>query len=118
MFNKWTSKINNNLYVGSSIELSNRFTRYFNRSYLKSKNYVISKALLKYGYEKFSLEILEYCDASIVLKREQYYLDLFNPIYNIAKTAGSSLGIKRSDGTKLKLVNHLKVYILEIRVSY
>ncbi len=39
----------------SSIELSNRFTRYFNRSYLKSNNYVISKALLKYGYEKFTL---------------------------------------------------------------
>jgi len=55
-----------------------------------------------------SLEILEYCDASIVIKREQYYLDLFNPIYNIAKTAGSSLGIKRSVETKLKLSKSLK----------
>ena len=66
---KWTNNRNNNTSVGSSIELSNRFTRYFNRSYLKSNNYVISKALLKYGYEKFTLEILEYCDASIVLER-------------------------------------------------
>jgi group I intron endonuclease len=88
---KRINKINNNIYVGSSIELSNRFTRYFNRSYLKSNNYIISKALLKYGYEKFSLEIIEYCDASIVLIREQYYLDLFNPIYNIAKTADHHL---------------------------
>src|SRR5258706_145048 len=66
-FIKSNSKFNSNLilkhsqfyyfnpYVGSSIELSNRFTRYFNRSYLKSNNYVISKALLKYGYEKFTL---------------------------------------------------------------
>jgi len=52
---KWTNKINNNIYVGSSIELSNHFARYFNRSYLKSNNYVISKAFLKYSYEKFSL---------------------------------------------------------------
>ena len=108
---KWINKINkinNNIYVGSSIELSNRFTRYFNRSYLKSNNYTIFWALLKYGYEKFRLEILEYCNASIVLKREQYFLDLLNPIYNIAKTAGSSLGIKRSVETKIKIRKSLK----------
>jgi len=35
---KRINKINKNIYIGSSIELSNRFTRYFNRSYLKSNN--------------------------------------------------------------------------------
>jgi len=46
---------------------------------------MIYKALLKYGYSKFSLEILEYCDPKDLTKREQYYLDLLKPNYNILK---------------------------------
>jgi hypothetical protein len=33
-------------------------------------------------------EILEYCEPSKVLEREQYYIDLLKPEYNILKTAG------------------------------
>lgn len=56
----------------------------------------ISKALLKYGYSNFSLEILEYCNKEDVLLREQYYLDLLKPEYNILKIAGNSFGYKHS----------------------
>ena len=35
------------------------------------------------------LEILEYCLQSELLEREQYYLDLLVPEYNILKTAYS-----------------------------
>jgi group I intron endonuclease len=52
----------------------------------------ISRALLKYGYSNFKLEILEYCEPSNCLEREQYYLDSLNPEYNILKIAGSCLG--------------------------
>jgi len=58
---------------------------------------IIGKALLKYGYSNFSLEILEYCDPSKCIEREQYYIDLFEPEYNIFKIAGSSLGLKHTD---------------------
>lgn len=36
---------------------------------------VINKALLKYGYSKFKLDILEYCDPKELAIREQYYMD-------------------------------------------
>lgn len=75
--------------------LNDRFRRYFNYSYLSSSKRgasLISKALLKYGYAGFRLEILEYCPVSIVLAKEQFYLDKFNPEYNILKIAGSNLG--------------------------
>jgi hypothetical protein len=36
---------------------------------------VIYKAILKYGYSDWKLEILEYCDPKDVLVREQYYID-------------------------------------------
>ena len=53
---------------------------------------VINKALLKYGFSNFKLEILEYCDLDNVIEREQYYINLLKPEYNILDTAGSSLG--------------------------
>ena len=65
---------------------------------------LICKALLKYGYAGFRLEILEYCSISIVLDREQFYIDKLNPEYNILKIAGSNLGYKHSEAS-LKLMS-------------
>jgi hypothetical protein len=38
---------------------------------------------LLYGHYDFDLEILEYCDKELILDREQYYIDMLNPTYNI-----------------------------------
>lgn len=87
--------------------LNDRFRRYFNHSYLSSSKRgasLICKALLKYGYAGFRLEILEYCSISIVLDREQFYIDKLNPEYNILKIAGSNLGYKHSEAS-LKLMS-------------
>lgn len=46
-----------------------------------------------------TLEILEYCDRSIVINREQYYLDKYEPDYNILTKAGSSLGFRHYEQT-------------------
>jgi group I intron endonuclease len=48
------------------------------------------------------LEILEYCDTSNTYEREQHYLDLLKPKYNILTKAGSSLGHKHSEETLIK----------------
>jgi group I intron endonuclease len=44
----------------------------------------------------------------LLIKREQYFIDLFKPEYNICKKAGSSLGRKHSEESiakiKLKLI--------------
>jgi group I intron endonuclease len=46
---------------------------------------------------------LEYCDKKETLIREQYYLDLLKPEYNILKKAGSALGFKHSEEAKIKM---------------
>ena len=51
---------------------------------------------MKYDYSNFNLEILEYCDNKSLFSREQCYLDLLKPEYNICKMAGSMLGFKHS----------------------
>lgn len=48
---------------------------------------IIYKALLVYDYVNFTLEILEHCESSVLLEREQYYIDLLKPNYNILKIA-------------------------------
>ena len=72
----------------------------------------IHKAILKHGYSNFKVEILEFCSKEEVLAREQYYLDLLKPSYNILVRAGSSLGFTHSEETiaKFKETRKNKVY--------
>jgi hypothetical protein len=39
--------------------------------------------LLKYGYEEFTITILEYCEINELVNREQYYLDNYILLYNL-----------------------------------
>jgi len=43
------------------------------------------------------LIILEYCGASSLLQREQFYINTIQPAYNILPVAGSSEGSKWSE---------------------
>jgi len=53
-------------------------------------------AIVKYGLENLTLEILEYCCKDATIEREQFYLDKFQPEYYLLKKAGSNLGFKHS----------------------
>lgn len=102
----WTNKITKEIYIGKSINLSNRFSEYFSDSYIKSKdNLTINKALKKYGYSNFSVSILEYCDKSDLLTREKFYIHKLNPQYNKSNTkiAGSSLKSEHSEISKARI---------------
>lgn len=104
---RWTNLNDGKSYIGSGTNLSKRFRDYFSirnlERQIKNNKSFIYRSLLKYGYSNFSLEILEYCPAFLVISREQYYLDLFKPEYNILKIAGSSQGLKHTDETKAKM---------------
>lgn len=63
----------------------------------------INRALLKGGYSSFSLSILEYCSVDNLIEREQYYLDILKPDYNICTQAGSTLGKLHSTEAKDKI---------------
>ena len=95
---RWVSKDSGKSYVGSATNLGGRLYNYYNAKYLMDRYYmVINRALLKYGYANFYLEILEYCEPYKCTEREQYSLDLLKPEYNTLPTAGSSVGYKHSE---------------------
>lgn len=102
---RWVNLSNQKSYVGSSLNLSKRFSFYYSLVAINNAKRLslICKALLKYGYSGFKLEILEYCNESEVINREQYYIDYLNPEYNILKIAGSTLGYKHTEETLSKL---------------
>lgn len=104
---RWVNKINNKSYIGSATNLTKRLSEHLNKeSYANKKsNLNLQKAFKKYGYSKFRLEILEYCNIFNLILKEQYYMDLLKPEYNILKLARSSLGFKHSSGTLLRFKN-------------
>ena len=83
---RWVNLKNGKSYIGSSVTLPKRLGKYSTISFLESTTKkarsIICSALLKNGYSGFSLEILEYCEPSEVIAREQYYLERLNPEYN------------------------------------
>ena len=98
---RWIYNVKDKTYIGSSANLTIRFNVYFNKNRLakgSGSRMAINKAILKYGLNNFSLEIIEYCDKTCarsyaavqLIEREQFYLDTLKSEYNILKIAARS----------------------------
>lgn len=103
---KITCIINNKCYVGSSINIRNRWSEH--KSKLKKNKHhsiFLQRSWNKYKERNFIFEIVEECEKTkeIILEREQFYIDSLSPSFNILKIAGSPLGTKRSDNEKIYL---------------
>jgi group I intron endonuclease len=95
---RWVNNLNiwQKSYVGSGIDLAKRLRSYYNKNELNRNPRPIKDALVKYGHNNFTLDILEYCSIPGLLEREQFYIDLLSPEYNILKFAYSLLGFRHS----------------------
>lgn len=106
---RWINKVNGKCYIGSSVDLGYRLKQYYSPKYLTRKKSIssISSALIKYGHSNFRLEILVHCEPekSIILEKEQFYIDKFRPEYNILMIAGSPLGYKHTEESLAKMRN-------------
>jgi len=86
----WVNKVNGNKYVGSSTNIYKRLSDYFKASYyLRCKNLVIAKAIIKYGLINFALIILEIVHPDDTITAEQSWMDKLKPEYNVAKIAAN-----------------------------
>lgn len=97
---------NGKIYIGSASK-GYLYDRYRAHLFLAKKqgSKIVNKAVMKYGIDNFAFVILEYVknEKVLILEREQYYIDLLKPAYNIAKIAGSVMGIRRSMEQRIKL---------------
>lgn len=97
------NKINGQAYIGSAINLTRRFNSHF--FHINKSPLPLYRAIRKYNFNNFIFCILQYCnsDYTVCLNLEQHFLDLYQPVYNILKVAGSSLGSKHKPETIAKL---------------
>jgi group I intron endonuclease len=84
------NSINNKQYIGKR-------TGQFDKNYYGS-GIIVSQAIKKYGKDKFSVKILEYCDSQETLnQREKYFIEKLKPIYNIAAGGDGGHVLKYAD---------------------
>ncbi len=98
------NKINGKRYIGSAVSFKKRW--YIHVCRLRKGTHhspKLQNGWNKYGEESFEFVELECCEKEELIKREQHWIDELRPFYNIAKLAGSSLGIKRSEELKKRL---------------
>ena len=94
---------NSHVYVGSAVNIKERW--WTHRSLLrKGKHHskYLQSAWNKYGEENFEFSVLEYCDRDDLIVREQFYMDTYNPPYNMSPTAGNQNGVRHSEESKKK----------------
>ena len=88
------NKINNKSYIGSSVNISGRFSNHMNRDARKYYWRDFYKDIMYYGQCNFEFIVLEECDKEKLIEREQYYYDLIKPEYNFTRPVKSPLLLK------------------------
>lgn len=100
-----TNKINGHTYVGSSTNIKERWRIHVSElSKNKHHSLYLQRAWNKYGEEFFEFSIIEYCETSLLMQREQFYMNTLKPEYNIVKIAGRTTGYKHAKETIEKIV--------------
>ena len=97
--------VNHHVYIGSSKNVKERWRKHI-KLLEKNKHHSIhlQRAWNKYEEDNFVFEILEKVEnKKNLIEREQIYLDIFKPEYNIYIIAGSASGTKLSSERKEKI---------------
>lgn len=113
-----TNTVNNKFYIGSSKDIKNRWRKHrYDLKHNCHPNQHLQNAWNKYGESVFAFDVIEVCELKkeVILEREQYYIDTLNPQYNIVPLAGTNLGLKHSEETKIKISINNKAKTEEVR---
>lgn len=98
---RWVNNVNNKIYIGQTIHFYDRISQYKNGKGTP----LINRALQKYGFDNFDIDVMEYCQPENLDNREQYWINYYqsydsNKGYNICSVASSTKGFHHSEETK------------------
>src|SRR5216684_967248 len=105
---KITCTANKRIYIGSAVNLRERKRAHFSAlRHNRHGNQHLQRAWNKYGEQAFTFEVLEQVLPIALTAREQYWLNKLKPFdrkgFNIAREAGSTLGVEMSPETRAKI---------------
>ena len=91
------------VYIGSAVDIKSRW-RIHKHHLFKNKHHSkkLQRHFNKYGLDDLKFEVLVECDNDVLIKKEQCYVNIFQPYFNCSPTAGSQLGFKHSKSTREK----------------
>lgn len=87
------------IYIGSAVDINKRWSRH--KTELKCEKHSNSKLqrhVIKYGIEDLKFTVLLECLKEDLIRNEQYFIDEYDPYFNILKIAGSQIGNKSIKG--------------------
>jgi len=97
-------KLSDNIYIGSAVNLRVRKANHIHHLRKGTHhNSHLQNVWNKYGEENYEFQILITCHPEMCIWYEQQFLDQWKPEYNINPTAGSQLGVKRSEKSRQKM---------------
>lgn len=118
---KITNLINNNAYIGQSVNINQRLKTHFKRAFVEnSKEYdkALYKAIRKYGKDNFKTEILEELPEATRYQlnvRESYWIDYFNTYNNGYNETLGGDGVSGAIGEKHHNHKLLEADVVDIR---
>ena len=120
---KITNKINDNCYIGLSVDIERRWKAHKQRyrdSGNKEYDKVLYKAFRKYGIENFDFSILEECDFSVLREREKYWIkfyDSYNHGYNSTEGGEDLIPMSGEKHPNHKITESDVIYIRQLWAS-
>jgi len=126
---KFTNKHNNKVYIGKSVDLSKRLIIHKNTRLKSRRQTYFEHAIIKYGWDSFTLDILETFpefdkkreeDKIFLLKRESYYISEYKSTdkaygYNLCEYSNDNTGrsLTEEHKEKIRIANTGKKMSLE-----
>lgn len=97
--------LNGNFYIGSSeISIENRWKDHLND--LRGNRHHsqrLQNSFNKHGESNFQMRILAECAVEEAIRKEQFFMDTWEPEFNMNPTAGNCSGRKFTEETKQKM---------------
>lgn len=95
--------VNGKRYVGSALNFTQRWHSHRHKlRHGKHHSAHLQHSWNKHGEDAFCFRILEHCGRDNLLAREQFYIDQ-GCDFNVAKVAGSPLGVKHSEASRRRM---------------
>lgn len=80
-----TNTVNGKRYIGSSACIGSRLSSHFGYTSRNPQGRPLHVDINKYGKDVFDHEVLEECDETSKVEREQYWVDELKPEYNLTQ---------------------------------
>lgn len=89
---KITNLINGKIYIGRSVNMKARKATHFSNS---QHNKHLKRAMCRYGFSQFVFEVIEFCNKSNIVEREQFYLDTLLFAQEYIRSSGKDKRFKK-----------------------